>query len=341
MSGARRVGWGLWLLAGLHLASLLAGFLAPYHYATQNRDLPYAPPTPVRFIDGEGRFHLRPFVHGLQAAGGSSYREDPASVHPLRFLVRGESYRVLGLIESDLHLVGVEEPGRLLLFGSDGFGRDQLSRLLYGSQISLFAGLLAALCSLLVGTLLGVVAGYFGGWADRLLMRLVELFLALPWLYLLLAARAFLPLDVSAGQTFFLLVAIIGLVGWARPARLVRGVVLSAKERGYVAAARGFGAGAGHVIRRHILPQTAGVVLTQAAILVPRYILAEVTLSFLGLGIAEPVPSWGNLLAELQSYHVLVSYWWAFLPAVALVGVFLIYHLLARSLQAGGRVVTV
>ena len=121
---------------------------------------------------------------------------------------------------------------------------------------------------------------------------------------------------------------------WARPARLVRGVVLSARERNYVLAARGFGAGDLYLIRRHIAPQTFGLVLTQAALLVPQYILAEVTLSFLGLGVGEPVPSWGNMLAALQQYHVLSSYWWMWLPGLALVPVFLAYFALAEALHA-------
>jgi peptide/nickel transport system permease protein len=189
--------------------------------------------------------------------------------------------------------------------------------------------MLALSCSLLIGSL----AGFFGGWTDDLLMRVAELFLALPWLYLLFAIRAFLPLAVSPVQAFFVVVVLIGTVGWARPARLIRGVVLSAKERDYVRAARGFGASNFYLLRRHILPQTLSVVLTQAAILVPQYVLAEVTLSFLGLGVPEPAPSWGNILSSLQQYSVLSSYWWMFLPSVAIVCFFLGYLALASALQ--------
>jgi peptide/nickel transport system permease protein len=169
-------------------------------------------------------------------------------------------------------------------------------------------------------------------------MRLVELFLVLPWLYFLLAVRSFLPLHISPTQTFFLLVAVIGTIGWARPARLIRGVVLSAKTRKYVIASRGFGASDSYILRRHILPQTYGILLTQAALLVPQYVVAEVTLSFLGLGLSEPAPSWGNLLSNLQQYNVLVSYWWMFAPALALVIVSLGYLQLASAvheLQSG------
>ena len=165
-------------------------------------------------------------------------------------------------------------------------------------------------------------------------MRFGELFIALPWLYLLLALRAFLPLNIGPSQAFLLLIAVIGSVGWARPARLIRGVVLSGKERHYVLAARLFGGSGRYLMRRHILPQTYSIILTQAVLLIPQYILAEVTLSFLGLGVGEPDPSWGNMLASVQQYHVLVSYWWMLFPGIALVPVFLSFVLLASAMQA-------
>ena len=145
------------------------------------------------------------------------------------------------VVPSHLHLFGAAN-ARIYLLGTDAYGRDQLSRILYGGQVSLLAGLLGAGVTLLLGALIGLAAGYYGGWRDDLLMRAAELFLALPWLYLLFALRAFLPLAVSPLEAFLLVVIVIGMVGWARPARLVRGVVLSVKERDFVRAARGFGA---------------------------------------------------------------------------------------------------
>jgi peptide/nickel transport system permease protein len=140
-------------------------------------------------------------------------------------------------------------------------------------------------------------------------------------------------LSVSPLEAFLLIVVVSGTLGWARPARLVRGVVLSAKQRDFVRAARGFGASDKYLFRRHILPETSGLLLTQATILVPQYVLAELTLSFLGLGVPEPVASWGNLLANLQQYSVLMSYWWMYLPALAMVPFFLTYLGLASALQ--------
>ncbi len=315
------------LLALLHSAVLAAGFVAPYDFAAQDRDLPYAPPSRLHFVDAQGKFHLRPFVYRWveQPEGSENYVADTSRAYDVHFLVGSRS--------GARRLFGVDEPARIFLLGTDAYGRDQLSRLLYGGRISLLAGLLAAALTLGVGLLAGAIAGYFAGWPDGIIMRGAELFLALPWLYLLFAIRAFLPLHISPAQAFFLLVSVIGLVGWARPARLVRGVVLSAKERTYVLAARSFGGSDFYLLRRHILPQTLGVLLTQAAILIPQFILAEVTLSFLGLGVGEPVPSWGNMLATLQQYSVLASYWWMFLPGLALVPVFWMYHKLADSLH--------
>lgn len=335
MTAGGRLRLALLALASLHAAVLCAGFIAPYPFAEQDRGLPFAPPTRLHFVDGQGGFHLRPFVYRLTERPGAFgvYDEDLSRTYPVRFFVEGTPYTVAGLITAHRRLFGVEEPARIFLLGSDGYGRDQFSRLLYGGRLSLFTGLLAAGLSLGAGLTLGTLAGFYGRWVDAAVMRAAELFLALPWLYLLFAVRALLPLHVSPGQAFLLLILVIGLVDWARPARLIRGIALSARERPYVLAARGFGASDAYLIRRHVAPQAFGVVLTQAALLVPQYILAEVTLSFLGLGVSEPVPSWGNMLAALQQYHVLASYWWMWIPGLVLVPVFFGYNALAGLLQ--------
>ncbi len=317
--------------AGLHLAVLFAGFIAPYDPTAQNRELPYAPPTRLNFVDASG-FHLRPFVYASTLVL-DSYREDSTHEYPVHLFVRGDAYTMVGILKSDLHLFGVDKPARILVFGADGYGRDELSRLLYGGQISLAAGLLATLLALATATIIGTVSGYYGTWVDEALMGSADLFLSLPWFYFLLGVRAFLPLHVSPAGTFFLLISVIGLIGWARPARLVRGVVLSARTRNYVLAGRGFGGSDFYLLRRHILPETFGVLLTQAALLVPQYVAAEATLSFFGLGISEPVPSWGNMLSTLQQYNVLVSYGWLLAPACALVVTSVMYWLLADAIH--------
>jgi peptide/nickel transport system permease protein len=321
MTGSKKILAAGTFLVLLHTLIVFAGFVAPYDPISQNRNFPFVPPTHPHFIDAHGHFHLRPFIYQWVSRPQSlyEYEESRDREYPIHFLVQGPEYKVAGIFSARTHLFGVQVPAQIFLAGSDNYGRDQFSRVLYGGRVSLAAGLLATLISLSLGLLLGTISGFYGKWIDESLMRTAELFLVLPWLYLLLAVRAFLPLHISPNQTFFLLVAVIGSVGWARPARLVRGVVLSAKTRKYVAASRGFGASDLYILRRHVLPHTYGVLLTQAALLVPQYVIAEVTLSFLGLGLSEPLPSWGNLLASLQQYNVLVSYWWMFIPGLALV----------------------
>ncbi|PYU40888.1 MAG: ABC transporter permease [Acidobacteria bacterium] len=330
-----------WLvvLGVLHGMVVCAGFFAPYDPVEQDRQSPYLPPMRLHLLDAHGHLHVRPFVYPLRLRESSfdQFEEDTTEPHPVKFFLRGARYRLLGFLPLRMHFFGGENT-RIYLLGTDAYGRDQFSRLLFGGQVSLFAGLLGAGVTLFIGWSIGAVAGYYGGWRDSLLMRVAELFLALPWLYLLFALRAFLPLAVSPLEAFFLITAVLGAVGWARPARLVRGVVLSAKERDFVRAARGFGASNGYLLRRHILPETSSVLLTQAAILIPQYVLAEMTLSFLGLGVPEPVPSWGNLLSGLQQYSVLVSYWWMYLPALAMVPFFLGYLGLASSFEERGAV---
>lgn len=328
MSFRKNAPLALAALLVFHAMVLLAGFFAPYSPDAQDRLLAFARPTHIHFIDTRNRFHIRPFVYRQTLHPGTlnEYEEDRTIAYPLRFFVRGAEYRVLGLIPSTEHLFGTAGQAPLFLMGTDAYGRDQFSRLLYGGRISLFSGLLAAGIAVGLGLGLGGVAGYYGGWIDDTLMRVAEVFLAMPWLYLLLAVRAALPLHIGPEQAFVLLISLLGVIGWARPARLIRGVVLSARQREYVLAAKGFGASDLYVLRRHVLPQAFGVALNQAALYVPQFILAEVTLSFFGLGVSEPVPSWGNMLAALQRYFVLESCWWMFAPAAALVVVLLAYY---------------
>lgn len=323
------------VLVMLHLPAIFAGFIAPYRFEAQDREHPYVPPTRIHFVDAGGSFHWRPFVYGWKSREGAAqeYDEDPASMFPLVFFRAGEEYTLLWVFHPGVHFVSVEAPGYFYLLGTDGLGRDQYSRLLYGSEVSMLAGLLAAALAVGMGTFLGGLAGLYGGWADQAVMRCAEIFLAVPWFYLLLAIRASRPLKSDPVADFLLVVAVLGTLWWARPARLIRGFVLSQRERNYVLAARGAGGSNLHLWRKHILPATLGVAATQFTVLVPQSIMVEGILSFLGLGISEPAPSWGNMLAVAQQYHILVSHSWMLLPVLVPIPLFFTYQVLADRLQ--------
>ncbi len=210
-------------------------------------------------------------------------------------------------------------PDRSHWLGTDSFGRDQLTRLALATRLSLLAGSLATALALGLGASLGALAGFHGGWPDTLVVRLSELFLSLPWFYLVIGIRALLPLTLSPALAVLMIGAAAGLTAWPRPCLLVRGAVAGERQRDYVTAARGFGASNRHLLRWHILPAAYSVILVQAALLVPRFVLAEASLSFLGLGVGEPAASLGNMLAELRDLHLLSSCPWMLAPAGVLI----------------------
>jgi peptide/nickel transport system permease protein len=316
----------LQLLVAWHVLLALGAWLAPYAASTQHREHASAPPTRVHFFSDSG-MPTRPYVCALQPhpTEVALYQECCSEAFPLRWFAARTDGGVAAL--------GVDEPGRLFLLGTDELGRDVFSRVLSGGLLSLGSGLMAALGALVLAGLVGGVSGFFGGWTDALLSRAGELWMALPLLYLLLAMRAALPIQTPPLAGFAIAVVLISMVGWVQPARLVRGVVLSVRERGYVLAARGFGAGPAYLLRRHILPETRGVFAAQAAVLTPRFVLLEVTLSFLGLGVPEPAASWGTMLSSLRQYPVLVSQWWMFAPGLALVVSLLLFGRWADALE--------
>ena len=309
--------FGLYTLAFLYLAALLAGFLAPYAYHNQTHEMVFHPPmlTRIRVVDENGSL-TRPFVYGAQLMDVqlSAYSEDIAQKYPLRLFVRGDSYRFLGIIRSDLHLFGVDAPGRIFLFGADNLGRDIFSRILYGAQVSLTIGIVGIVISTLIGMLVGGTAGYFGGAVDFISMRSVEVLLALPSLYLILILRGMFGTELTSIQVYLIIVIILACIEWGTEARVIRGMVLSLKEQEYVIAARAMGFSNRRIIIRHILPNTLSFVIVTATLSVPFYILGEVALSFLGVGIHEPDASWGNMLAQAQNNRSLVYFPWVLTP---------------------------
>ncbi len=325
----------------VHAAVFAAPWVAPYDPAAQHRLLAYAPPSRLHVIDANGRWHLRPFVCAIEPSPEVLFRytEDCSRTYTVRWFVR-RAETVGFTTRQALHVLGVDEPGDMFLLGTDEFGRDQLSRVLVGARISLVMALAAVALALALGVVLGSLAGYMGGVVDAIVSGASELVLALPWLYLLLAVRAAMPLSVTPAEAFVIIMALLGAIGWARPARLVRAVIASARTNDYVTAARTAGASTPHVLRRHLLPQLPVVLVPLALQLVPQFILGETTLSLFGLGVPEPAPSWGTLLASAQRPQVFVDAWWLLAPVAGLVGICVMYYTLARTLRRGDPLVS-
>lgn len=297
----KRAAWAI--LTVFAAIVLFAEFLAPYDPGSQVRATPSAPISSMHFRDEAGRFNLRPSIYKLELTDALNgiYAADRSQSYPLGLFVEGEPYKLLGFIPSRTHLFGVIGSGgdvpRVHLLGTDALGRDRFSRLLVAAKFSLIVTPLGALLAFLIGVLVGLVSGYVGRTADTAIMGVTDTVLALPTLILILAARAAFPLDLPPLRAATLLVMIFAFTGWAEIARLTRGIVRSIKEREFILAARSIGLSESRILFRHILPNAAGPLLTQATIMLPYFLLSEVALSFLGVGVQEPQPSLGNMLA--------------------------------------------
>ena len=312
------VKFGIAILVVLYAAAALAEFIAPYDYREQARQEPSAPATTLHLIDAGGAFHLRPFVYASRLTNASEheYTEDTSKPYPLGLFVSGSGYRLLGLVSTNVHLFGVisdhgEASPLVHLLGTDQLGRDRFSRLVIASRFSLLVSPAGTLLACLLGVLIGAVSGYAGRTIDSTMMGVTDTVIALPTLILILAARAAFPLELPPMRAAWMLIAIFALTGWAEMARLTRGQVVAVKNLEFVSAARALGAGESRILSAHILPNIAGPLLVQATLMLPAFFLAEVALSFLGVGLQEPEPSLGNMLSSASDltqlgYHPLL-----------------------------------
>lgn len=320
----------LWVrLAGIVLTllysmALFAEVVAPYSAFDSIPEQALLPPTHVYaagtvYPTSQGAIDLdtgdRPLIENREAPGS------------IGIWVKGTPYRWLGLIPGDRHLFGVvgSDTARWSLLGTDDQGRDYFSRLVYGSRISLCVGLVGISVAFPLGLIVGGLSGYWGGWVDAILMRIAEVLMSIPSLYLLVALAAVLQVNpltnVPFGNSarFLIIVVLTGLVSWAGLARVIRGQVLSLRQRDYVQAARASGAGHFYLIRRHILPQTMTYVIISATLAIPSFIVAESVLSLIGLGIQQPDASWGNMLSLATNAAVMVLNPWLIWPPTVLV----------------------
>ncbi len=339
-----RCRWPLW--AGGILVSLFysmvafADFLAPYDYRAQSRHEPYAPPTALHFLDAQGRWQVKPFIYARRLVDPLErrYEDDTTRISSLDFFIRGDHYKLFGLFDTDRHLFGVAglgngEAPRVYLLGTDAFGRDRLSRLLIATRFSLLVGPLGTGFAALLGILIGCLAGYAGRagnpgtrwstWPNRIddvLMRTADTMMALPDLVLILACRAAFPLELPPMRAAILLIGIFVVLGWAEMARLSRGMILELREREFVTAAVSIGMSPARILLRHILPNAMRPLIVQVLLMLPAFLLSETALSFLGVGLQEPEPSWGNLLAAAADISLLErEHAWVMLtPALAI-----------------------
>jgi peptide/nickel transport system permease protein len=312
-----------WLLLGIvAFAAFGAPWLAPNPPDRRFDDLLYAPPTRVRVLD-EG---LRaPFIRPWRVVSRleRQFEAVPSARASLRWFADGTL------------VTGRPDDGApLLLLGADGYGRDMFSRLLHGARVTLALAILATLLATLVGAAVGGIAGYAGGWADAILSRVTEFVLVLPAIYVALALRAALPLVLPDTAVFFFLLLIFAALGWPIVARGVRAIVAAERARDYVSAARAAGATDLRVLTRHLLPASKGYLMAQGTLLLPAFILAEATLSYVGLGFASTTPTWGTMLQDASNVALLGDAPWTLAPAAAIFIVVLGVNLLA---QGGGR----
>jgi peptide/nickel transport system permease protein len=354
--------FGIIVLLILYLAVIGADFFAPYDPYDSQTDGSLLPPTRVYWNTNEGKWigpHVYPTTQGPVDVntGKRLIKEDRKQPSPIRLFAKGPEYNFLQMrlplptqwsfsdpkidqvvvfpgFKSDRHLFGTEGPGKLNLLGTDEPGRDEFSRLLFGGRISLSIGIVGVAISFPLGMLVGGISGYFGGWTDAILMRGVEVLMTIPSIYLIVALAKVLPDTLSSSDRFILIVLITSFVAWAGLARVIRGEVLSIKQREFIQAAKAMGAKPLYIIVRHILPQTATYMIISATLTIPSFIGMESVLSLIGLGIQQPDPSWGNLLTLASNASILVFQpWLIWPPAILIVLTVLSFNLLGDALR--------
>ncbi len=326
------------LLGLIALVALVPDFFSTQDPHASSKTESFIPVQRLHLFD-EGRF--RPFVYGV--VGQRNPRTlrmewviDPEVKIPVRFFARGYEYKILGLIPFDRHLIGVESPedeGKIHLLGTDRLGRDQWSRLMHGTQVSLSIGLVAVFLSIFLGILMGGISGYYGGVVDLVIQRLIEILQSLPPIPIWMALTAAMPRDWSVEQVYFAITVILSLIGWTTLGREVRGRFLSLREEDFVVAARLSGCSEMRIIFRHMLPAFMSHIIAASTLAIPVMIINETFLSFLGLGLRPPAISWGVLLQEAQNLQSIALAPWLLLPGLAVIVTVLALNILGDGLR--------
>ena len=324
------------VLAFMYLSVIISEFLAPYALTTRNTDFIYAPPQTINFFH-DGEFH-GPFVYGLKYQLNMTnlkreYQEDKQSIQKIRFFCKSDPYKFWGHVAASTHLFCPSATGTLFLLGTDRLGRDVLSRIIYGTRISLTVGLLGIIFSFIIGITIGGLAGYFGGWVDNLSQRAIEIIRSFPELPLWMALSASLPVTWSPILIYFGITIILGMLDWTGLARAVRSKLLSLREEDFALAAQLMGAKPQRIIARHLLPSFTSHLIASATLSIPSMILGETALSFLGLGLRPPITSWGVLLTEAQNMNAVELYPWIMTPVIPVIIVVLAFNFFGDGLR--------
>ncbi len=328
---------GLTGLAVLYLGAAFAGFFSVWGTLQRSSDHVFAPPTRVRIFH-DGRL-VRPFVYGLVPGRDPEtlrklFEINESQVYPIRLFVRGEEeYKLLGLFPARTRLFGVDEPGKLYLFGADHLGRDVYSRILAGARVSLSVGLVGVALSFVIGAILGGISGFFGGTVDLLIQRLIEFLQSLPQIPLWMALAAAVPPRFPPVRLYFLVTVILSIVSWTELARVVRSKIIQLREEDYVLAARISGAKERRIITRHLLPGFMSYLIVSLTLAVPSMILGETALSFIGVGLRPPVVSWGVLLSQAQNFRAVALHPWLLIPGLFVVVTVLLFNFMGDGLR--------
>jgi len=328
------------ITVAIYLIAIFAEFFAPFTPDRFGADYTYAPPQRLHlFQQTDAGLRFRPYVNGYTVeidydAGRRNFVVDPAVRHSVVFFVQGAPYKVLGLWETNIRLIGPLDPDApMYLMGADRLGRDILSRTVYGTRISMTIGLVGVALSLFFGILLGGVSGYFGGWIDNVIQRLIEFLQSIPSIPLWIGLAVAIPADIPPLQVYFLITVILSVIGWTGLARVVRGKFYTLKTEDFVKAAKLDGCSTLRIIFRHMVPSFMSHIIAVVTLAIPGMILAETSLSFLGLGLRPPIVSWGVLLQEAQNIRAISTAPWLFLPGFAVVVAVLALNFLGDGLR--------
>jgi peptide/nickel transport system permease protein len=331
---------GLVVTAFLYLVAIFANFLAPYDPNAINADYAYAPPQRLHIVDTSGEdWDWGLYVHGYEKTRDPqtlalTFREDPTVKVPVEFFARGPEYEMLGLISTDVHLIGPADPDGppMYLLGASRTGHDQLSRIIHGTRISMSIGLVGVAMAFGLGIVLGGISGYVGGKVDAAIQRVVEFFMSIPAIPLWLGLAAALPRDWGPLQRYLAITVILSIINWTDLARVVRGRFLALRGEDFVTAAYLDGIPQRRIIGRHMLPSFTSHLIAAMTLSIPAMILAETSLSFLGLGLRPPTISWGVLLSDVD-VRALETAPWLLLPGVAVVVAVLAINFLGDGLR--------